>query len=323
MGLSQSSQDKTQSGTSQTNPWTGQSPYLSQGFQTAAGALDKAHGVNSSMPGFVAQYNPQQLAAFQQMLSAGTNPALAQTSAATGGALSSAGTDATRGALSGLAGYHPQSTADVNAAASSYANNPQVDAMVQAATRDAQRAVSEQALPQIARNAAASGNTNSSRTGVAEGIVQRGLADNVADTSAGIRGAAYNTGLNAAVGRAGAMDNSNLGALSALAGNGVNAASTGVNANNAAVGQQAGLFGLAQQGITGQQAAAQAPLTDALQKYQFNTAAPFAGLNNFWNIIGGQNWGGTTNSSGQSTTTNNPSTMAQIGQGVGILGSLF
>jgi len=323
MGLAQSSQDTNKNQT--TNPWAPQAGYLTQGFGAASGALSQAqaNANGSTPPGFVAQFTPGQLDAFQTMLKYGTgNPQIAANSANAGGALTNAGAGATTGGLYDLSQWRPStSAASVLSDANTFANNPAISGMVDAATRDARRAVSEQALPQIARESAATGNINSSRRGIAEGILQRGLAEKAADISSNLRGSAFDRGLTTATDISQGNDASRLGALSSLISGGNQAVGTGVGANSGAVGQQGALFDIAGKGITGSQIGSQAALDDALQRYQFGVNSPFAGLNNFWNIVGSNNWGGT--STGNSTTTNNPSTMAQIGQAAGILGSLF
>jgi hypothetical protein len=75
------------------------------------------------------------------------------------------------------------------------ANNPTVDGMVQASLRDPYRQLTEQTMPGIASSAVGSGNTGSSRRGIAEGIAQRGYGDRAADISSQIRFDAYNQGL--------------------------------------------------------------------------------------------------------------------------------
>ena len=67
-----------------------------------------------------------------------------------------------------------------------YANNNS-QPLVDAALRDSTRNLQENTLTSIGLGASGSGNTNSSRAGVAEAIAGRDYADRAADTSAGIR----------------------------------------------------------------------------------------------------------------------------------------
>jgi hypothetical protein len=60
-------------------------------------------------------------------------------------------------------------------------NSPQAQAMVDSIMRDDTRRLNEQTLPTLARDAAISGNTNSSKNAVAAAIAQRGYDDRRAD----------------------------------------------------------------------------------------------------------------------------------------------
>ena len=59
--------------------------------------------------------------------------------------------------------------------------------LIDAAMRDDARTLTESTLPQIGLSATGTGNVNSSRAGVAEGIAKRGYADRLADTTASIQ----------------------------------------------------------------------------------------------------------------------------------------
>ena len=59
--------------------------------------------------------------------------------------------------------------------------------LIQAAMRDSERMLNEQTLPTINMAAASSGNTNSSRAGVAEALARRAYDDRMADTTADIQ----------------------------------------------------------------------------------------------------------------------------------------
>lgn len=100
--------------------------------------------------------------------------------------------------FSGAAGMDP-TEANLTAAAA-YANNPFVNGMIDAASRDVVRNLTEEQLPDIDRAAVATGNVNSSRAGVAEGIARRGAEDRIADIGASIRGSAFDRGLEMAEG---------------------------------------------------------------------------------------------------------------------------
>jgi hypothetical protein len=113
-----------------------------------------------------------------------------------------------------------------------YANNSYMDGMIQSALRDGQRAVTEQILPEINRSAGGTGNYNSSRTGVAEGIVGRGWSDQAADVSSTMRGNAYQQGITASQNDTAAMIN----ALNASGSQGTALSNTGNNTIQAGTG---------------------------------------------------------------------------------------
>jgi hypothetical protein len=186
--------------------------------------------------------------------------------------------------------------------------------------RVAQKTVRDITLPGISQNAAISGNTNSSRTGVAEGLVNRALAENVADTRNSLYSTAFANGLNLASSNANANNSSTLGALSSAAGQGTNAANSGVNASSAGINDQTNLFSLAGAAGSGEQAANQADLSNQNAKYQSLVSSPYASLQQLMSIIGSQKWGQET--TGTQTTETNPSTMSVIAGLLGGAGSL-
>ena len=78
---------------------------------------------------------------------------------------------------------------------SRYMNNDVLSGQIGAVGRDITRNLTEQVKPTIAANAAATGNSGSSRRAVQDAIAERGAADRMADVSAQMRGSAYNAGL--------------------------------------------------------------------------------------------------------------------------------
>jgi hypothetical protein len=76
------------------------------------------------------------------------------------------------------------------------ANSPLAQSMVDASTRDIQRNLFNSQLPQLNRTALAGSNTNSTRTGVAEGMMRGLAAENIGDMSAQIRSNLFNQGMN-------------------------------------------------------------------------------------------------------------------------------
>lgn len=83
------------------------------------------------------------------------------------------------------ADLYNRASADRAGVAEDYVN-ANADPMVNRALRDSTRQLEEDTLTGIGMGASASGNTNSSRAGVAEAIAGRGYMDRAADTRAGI-----------------------------------------------------------------------------------------------------------------------------------------
>lgn len=305
--------------TSQTNnPWSVQAPYLQQGFTQASKNLNNANN-NTYTGQQVAQFTPDQLATFQQMIGYGSNPSAAQTSTNVGTTLANQGSSALTDAFSKLNGYTPAGGAQSNIdTARAYADGIDNSGAVDAAMRDARRQVSEQALPQVARSAATSGNTMSSRRAISEGILERGLAEKAADTSASLYNQNYQTGLGLAENARQADNSALLSAIQSGISGGNTAAANGVNAIGSGITQQGGLFDIANNGGAGMQQDTQNQIDNSkgMTEYANDTAAQ--NLQNFWNIIGSGNWGGTSNG----TQTSSPSFWNVLGGLMGSAGSI-
>jgi hypothetical protein len=300
-----------------TTPWAPQAAALTDAFgkaQTAYGQASQAQAPTD----FVAQFTPDQLGVFKSMLGYGTGTSTAGTST-TGNALQTAGTNATQGALSGLTNYDPtklNNTQSISDAANQYVSGQNIDAQVNNAMLNARQTARDVTLPGIDQAAAGSGNANSSRAGIAQGLVERGLAQQSADLGASLRSQAYQQGLQLASNNANANNTNSLGALTGAAGAGTNAANSGVNASSSAINDQKGLYDLATGGASGQQQAQQANLDNQNAQFQSGTQSPYAALQGLMGIIGANNWG--SNSTGSSTTTKTPSAFETIG---GLLGA--
>ncbi|WP_249156708.1 tail fiber domain-containing protein [Bradyrhizobium sp. KB893862 SZCCT0404] len=263
---------------------------------------------------------PEQLANYKAMIARGGDMSGADTSTNVGMSTANAGSSALGTALQGLTNYKPTGGTDSNiAAATAYANNPAVDGMVASAMRDATRQVSEQTLPQLQRSSALTGNTLGTRSAISQGLVERGLADATADTSANIRGNLFNAGLQLAENGRQADNSASLSALNSAAGAGNSAVNSGVGAIGSGISQAGGLFDLANTGGSGLQQNAQNAIDNSkgMSEYANGTAAQ--NLQNFFNIIGSNNWGGTQTG----TSTSTPSTWSTIGSALGMGASLF
>lgn len=302
------------SGTSNTKPLAEQMPWLTQGWAAAGNAMNTASGAPKPTD-FVSQFNPDQMALYQRMMGYGGSGAAAGSTAA-GGAMTGMGTNAMQDAFNRYSSFNPNTNQTI-ANARAYADDPSVGGMVDAGMRDSERAANEQYLPQIARNAAATGNRDGSRTAIQQGIVDRGLAEKRADLGATIRGGLYSQGL----GLSQNQDSQTLAGILGGAGAGTSAANAGVNATGQGVDQQGNIFNTAQAGSAGISSADQARINEMLSKYQFGTQSPFDALNAYWNIVGSQNWGGTTNTTGTASSTASPASV--IGGLMGAAGSII
>jgi hypothetical protein len=312
----------TQQTTSQQSaPWTVQQPYLKQAFDQAQGNLSNANA-NQYTGQQIAQFTPEQLANFQQMQGYGSNPAGANTSTNVGIDTANAGSSALQDALNGLKTYTPGGGTQSNIdAATAYANNPATQGLIDAAMRDANRSVSEQALPQIARGAATSGNTMSSRRAISEGLVERGLAEKTADVSANIRGQQFNNGLALAEQGRQSDNSAILDALKSSASAGGNAVNSGVNSIGSGIQQQGGLFDIANAGAAGGQQNQQNQIDNAKGMAEYGSDTAAKNLQAFMSIVGSNQWGGQMN--GSTTETSTPSTWNTIASGLGILNSFM
>lgn len=87
-------------------------------------------------------------------------------------------------------------TDEVLKAGAAYANNPYVDGLIDASSRDVTRQLFERDLPGLNRSASGTGNLNSTRTGVESAILKRGAADRLTDQSNQIRSSFFDKGVS-------------------------------------------------------------------------------------------------------------------------------
>lgn len=321
-----SSSQQTQS-TTNTSPWAVQSPFLQQGFNAASSGLSQAQN-NANNPNygaptqFTAGLTPQQLATYGA--ASGYNPTSgAQMGAYGTGALSTSNGES-GAAAGGLAGYNPFATNNIQTAingGNAYAAGLNIPAQVQAAMFPAIQTANEVTLPGIGSAANTGGNANSSRTGIAQGLVQQGLAENAQNIGAQLEANAYNTGAGLAQNAAAQNNQTALGALGTEGQLGLGNGQLGTGALAQGVNTQGNIYGIQSQGGAGLQAGNQAGLTNQLQGYNFGQSSPFQALQNYWNIIGSGSWGGTSNTN--SNTTYNPSLFSTLGGLLGAGGSLL
>jgi hypothetical protein len=309
-------------------PWSVQAPFVQDAFTKAQGALGAASGA-ASPTDFVAGFSPDQLNLFKQMMGeAGSSTP--GTTAAAGANMLGMGTSAMADAFGKMTGWTPSGGVDSNiAAAGKYADNPYVDGMVDASMRGAQREARESIMPGIERGAAGTGNLNSSRRFLREGVVDRALAEKRADIDSNIRGNLYSGGLDRAEGGRVADNNAMLEAMRSQLMGGAGAAGAGVGALDSSVSQKGGLYDIAGKGAMGAYGADQAKLDNEMAKFQFGSSSPFEALKQYYGIVGDKSWGGTSagtfntksNSVEQKTAT--PSMLDTIGKLMGSFGSFI
>jgi hypothetical protein len=312
MSLSSSTQQTNSS--QSTGPWGPQAGTLEQAFADAMNQYQKASGMNAPA-NFTAQMTPQQLQTYKSMLGyGGANMGNATGVQDTGMNMMGTGANAASGALTSLGGFNPAASnnpADLIKSATQFAQGQNIPAQVKAAMQQGVETARDVTLPGMESAAAGNGNINSSRTGLQEGIVQRGLGEQAANLNNSLMGQAFGNGLNLAENQASTNNAQTLQGLNTAGAIGTNLAANGAAGVGQGINDANGLYALMQGGGAGLQQNNQLGLTNALQKYQAGVSSPFDALNGLMNIIGSRSWGSESN--GSSTTTSTPSWMQSIG----------
>lgn len=206
--------------------------------------------------------------------------------------------------------------------AKAYAANPNIDALIDANSRDVTRNLNESTLPSLNRQASGTGNINSSRAGIAEGLARRGAEDRIGDISATIRSDAYNRGLDLASRERSNKLNAMGSAASAyqgLAGTGISALTSGVNAGY-------GAFNAINGANATEQADRQGQMDADFKKWAGEDTRNADLLKRYYDIIGSNAWGTSGTSSGTSTTKQSGGALSGIlglaSTGLGLAGGL-
>jgi hypothetical protein len=305
--------------TSQSSPWGPQADQLTQAFNAANQAYQQSSTATAPTD-FTAGANANQQNTYQQAIDFSNGQSgTAGGQIGTGQATTATGQSGINSAITGLQSFNPSASNNPQAmidAANQYAAGQNIPAQVAQAMQTATQTARDVTMPGIEQAAANSGNSNSTRTGVADGIVQRGLAEQSANLTGTLQSQAYQNGLTLAQQQA---QNNNVNQLTALntQGNlGVNSFNSGNTAVNNGVTNETGVLNIGNGGGTGQQQATQADLTNQNQQYQSQVNSPYAGLSQLMSVIGSQNWG--SNSSGTSNSTTDPGILGVVG---GLLGA--
>lgn len=314
----------TKNESSSTTPWAPQSAALQKGFDAAGNALTQSQAAAGSAPtNYTAQFDPALIGQFNNMLgyANGNNTQNLQNA---GNTAATSGANASQGALSQLLGYDPSAANNPNAlisTAQQYVQGQNIPAQVQAAMQGATQTARDVTMPGIAQSAALGGNASSSRRGIAEGMVQRGLAQQSAALENSMTGQAFGQGLGLASANANANNQAALSAATNAANAGNSALNAGQGAVSGAIGSQGTLFGIGSNAGQGLTAAQQAQLTNQQQQYQAGINNPYAALMPYMQLVGSQMYG--QNSTGTSTTKNDPGALGIIGGLMGGAGSLM
>ena len=310
MGLfSGSSTTKTTEKTD-TGPSAFQSPYLTDAFNAAQSNYNASKSNPYYQGATYAGMSQEAKDALSKLkgYAAGTGLDTASTLSSLGTQMAGYGSKAAAATdqFAAMAGQDP-TQANI-AAATAYANNPSIQGMIDANSRDVTRNLSEDILPGIDRAASATGNINSSRAGVASGIAQRGAADRIGDISASIRGNAYDKGLSMAQSdRA-----TNLSALGQAASSYGNLASFGVDALGKSNDAAYGAFNVINGANTAEQADRQGQLTANFTKWQGEDTRQSDLLDRYAKIVAGNQWGQSGTSEGTSKSKQTGSILNQI-----------
>lgn len=324
MGGLTTSEQKTET-SSQTDPWAPQAGALTTAFDAATGAYKNVAANGPKAPtDFTAQMTPEQLSTFRTMIMQGGDFTIPDQVAGTGSALQNAGMSGVGGALTGLRDYNPSATNNADsvvANARRYMEGQDIPGAVRAAMQSATETARDVTMPGIEQHAATSGNTNNTRTGVAQGIVQRSLGNQAMGLSATLGNKAWSDGLALAEKQASSNNEGVLRALGAEGSIGNTAANGGVSAAGQSLAGQGVLNSTAMAGGAGLQASQQAYLDNWLKKYQSGTSAPFDAIKQLMGVIGTNNWGSSTN--GTSTTETTASPIQAIGGLMTAAGSLI
>lgn len=319
-GLFSGSQKTKSESTTDTGPSKFQQPYLQTAFDGAQANYQAAQGT----PWYTGELYAGMSDQAKADLSATRDYAMTN-GVGTANQLAGIGTNlvgnfdkATSTLDSYLALANGDATASNIAAAGKYADNPYLDAQIDAVNRDVGRTLNEETLPGIDRQASGTGNINSSRAGVAAGIAQRGAADRMADNAATLRSQAYQSGLTLAQ-----QDRSNqLSALGSAASAYTGLAGQGVSA----LGQssQIGLNALDAVNKTNslEQADRQGQNDADYATWQGNDTRESDLLSRYYNIIGSNSWGQYGTQTGTSKTTSSPGLASLAMGGLSLAGGL-
>lgn len=321
-----------------TTAWAPQAAALQRGFDASGNALTQSQAAAGNAPtDYTAQFDPALIGQFNNMLGYANNTNTGALNNV-GNSAAANGANGSNAAMNNLLGYDPtkyNNPSTLINQANQYADGQNIDAQVNNSMLNARQTARDVTMPGIEQAAQGSGNANSSRVGIAQGMVERGLAQQATDLGATLRNQAFGQGLQLASNNA---QNNNQSMLQATANAGTLGSSLfgqGTNAVNSSIADQGQLFGMGTNAGQGLTAATQAGLTNQQQQYQAGINNPYAALQPYMNLIGSRMYGSNTTSNGinsgnsqtigtgTKTTQNDPGLLSNISSGIGLLGAFL
>lgn len=295
LGGMSGSQSKGGGTTTQTSqPWATQQPYLQYGFEQGQNAAGNALANPVYQGQRVAGLTDAQTQAMgyaNDYVNQGFGNAY--NAQRVGSDLMGTGAQFGNNAANLFNQYSGDPTQQILGNANQYANNPYVNGIIDASSRDVTRNLYENQLPTLAKAAAGSGNTNSTRAGVENAVAMRGAGDRLADMSNTIRGQFFGKGLDMSQTQYNQNLTNSLNANNQLSNaytQGLGGMTTGMTlANNA--------YGLGMNAGNVEQAQNQRGIDAEMAKFAEQRGVPLDILKQYMGIVGG-NYGGT-----QATTT--------------------
>lgn len=283
-GAAKTSQNST------TVPWEVQQPYLQYGFDSFKNATQNALNNPVYTGPRVPELNSMQTGAMGRGTDfANNNWGNAQGLIDTSKGLMNTGAAFGTNAANLFNQYSGDPTQQILANANQYANNPYVNGLIDASSRDVTRNLYENQLPTLAKAAAGSGNTNSTRAGVENAIAMRGAGDRLADISSQIRSQFFGQGLTQAQNQYNQNLQNSLAANSQLS----NAFDRGVNGIGAGTNMGNNLYNLAMSAGNTQYTNDQAKMKAAMDQFNEGNMNPLNFLTAYMNSVG-KNYGQTT-----------------------------
>lgn len=156
--------------------YTDARPYITDMMSRGKGALNDILATGAYQGPTYASMNPMETAGYNTLYNTGT----------TGAADASTFMNQGRGFGQNYQNLYNQASQDMLGNAINYAT-ANTDPLLRSAMRDDYRNLMENQLPGTGLSASNTGNTNSSRRGVAEAVLERGYQDRQADTAASIQ----------------------------------------------------------------------------------------------------------------------------------------